>query len=38
LLATGQPLTFRQSETGVKIALPAQAPDANVSVVALRTL
>jgi alpha-L-fucosidase len=38
LLATGQPLTFRQSETGVQIDLPAQAPDANASVVALRTL
>jgi alpha-L-fucosidase len=38
LLATGQPLKFRQSEAGVAIDLPAQAPDANVSVVALRTL
>jgi alpha-L-fucosidase len=38
LLATGQPLKFRQSETGVQIDLPAQAPDANASVVALRTM
>jgi hypothetical protein len=38
LLATGQPLKFRQSETGLQIELPAQAPDPNVSVIALRTL
>jgi alpha-L-fucosidase len=38
LLATGQPLKFKQSDTGVEIGLPAQAPDANVSVVMLRTL
>jgi hypothetical protein len=38
LLATGQPLNFRQSETGAQIELPAQAPDPNVSVIALRTL
>ena len=38
LLATGQPLKFSQSEAGVQIDLPAQAPDANASVIALRTL
>jgi alpha-L-fucosidase len=38
LLATGQPLKFRQSETGLQINLPPQAPDANVSVIALKTL
>lgn len=38
LLATGQTLKFRQSETGLQMDLPAQAPDANVSVIALRTL
>ena len=38
LLATGQPLKFRQSETGVQVDLPSQAPDPNVSVIAFRTL
>jgi alpha-L-fucosidase len=38
LLATGQPLQFRQTESGLQIDLPAKAPDMNVSVVALRTL
>ena len=38
LLDTGAALQFRQSETGVEIELPPQAPDPNVSVVALRTL
>ena len=38
LLASGQPLNFRQSEQKLQIDLPAQAPDPNVSVVALRTL
>jgi len=38
LLATGQPLNFRQSEEKLQIDLPAQAPDPNVSVLALRTL
>jgi alpha-L-fucosidase len=38
LLATGQAVKFKQSETGLQIELPAQAPDANVSVIALRTL
>jgi alpha-L-fucosidase len=38
LLATGQSLKFRQSESGLQIDLPSQAPGANVSVIALRTL
>jgi alpha-L-fucosidase len=38
LLATGQPLKFRQSEAGLQIDLPAQVPDPNASVIALRTL
>lgn len=38
LLATGQPLKFTQTEDKLRIDLPATAPDANVSVVALRTL
>ncbi len=38
LLATGQPLTFRQSENGLEVDLPAAAPDPNASVVALTTL
>jgi alpha-L-fucosidase len=38
LLANGQPLKFRQSDEKLQIDLPAQAPDPNVSVVALRTL
>ncbi len=38
LLASGQPLKFHQSESGLQVDVPAQAPDANVSVVALRTL
>ncbi len=38
LIANGQPLKFRQTEAGVQIDLPPQAPDANVSVIALRTL
>ena len=38
MLATGQLLKFRQSESGIQIDLPAQAPDPNVSVLALRTL
>jgi len=37
LLANGRPLTFRQSEGKLTIDIPAQAPDANVSVIALRT-
>lgn len=38
LLATGQPLTYRQSEAGLQINLPSRAPDVDVNVVALRTL
>ncbi len=38
LLATGQPLKLRQSESELQIDLPAEAPDANASVIALRTL
>jgi hypothetical protein len=37
LLAGGKPLTFRQKEGNLQIDLPAQAPDANVSVIALTT-
>jgi alpha-L-fucosidase len=37
LLATGQPLKFRQSEGKLQIDLPSQAPDPNVSVIALTT-
>jgi alpha-L-fucosidase len=37
LLANGKPLVFRQSEGKLQIELPAQAPDANASVVALKT-
>jgi alpha-L-fucosidase len=36
LLANGQPLKIRQSEGKLQVDLPSQAPDANVSVVALR--
>jgi alpha-L-fucosidase len=36
LLANGQPLKVRQSETKLQVDLPAQAPDPNVSVIALR--
>lgn len=37
LLAQGKPLTFRQSEGKLQIDVPGQAPDANVSVIALNT-
>jgi alpha-L-fucosidase len=37
LLATGQPLKFRQTEGKLQIDLPTQAPDPNVSVIALTT-
>jgi alpha-L-fucosidase len=37
LLADGKPLTFKQTERELTISLPAQAPDPNVSVVALET-
>ena len=38
LHATGQPLRLRQTEGKLQIDLPAQAPDPNVSVIALTTL
>ncbi len=38
LLANGQLLKFRQTEGKLQIDLPPQAPDPNVSVIALRTL
>jgi alpha-L-fucosidase len=37
LLANGKPLPFRQKEGEVEIDLPPQAPDPNVSVIALMT-
>ena len=37
-LANNQPLTFQHKEHGVNIELPPQAPDPNVSVIALRTV
>ena len=37
LLANGKPLTFRQNKETVEIDIPAQAPDPNVSVIALET-
>jgi alpha-L-fucosidase len=37
LLANGQPLKFRQTEGKLQIDVPAQAPDPNVSVIALKT-
>ena len=37
LLANGKPLTFRQAEGKLTIDIPAQAPDPNVSVIALKT-
>jgi len=36
LLADGRPLTFRQTEGKLQIDVPAQAPDPNVSVIALK--
>ena len=38
LLASGKPLTFRQKEGKLQIDLPAQAPDANASVIVLTSL
>ena len=38
LLATGQRLKFQQQDAGVQLELPAQAPDVNASVIALRTI
>jgi alpha-L-fucosidase len=37
LLANGKRLSFHQSDNAVRIDLPAQAPDPNVSVIVLRT-
>jgi alpha-L-fucosidase len=37
LLATEQPLKFRQTEKTLQVDLPSPAPDPNVSVIALRT-
>jgi alpha-L-fucosidase len=37
-LATGQPLKFHQTEATLEIELPAQAPDPNVSTIAVDTL
>lgn len=37
LLANNQPLTFQQTEAGLQITLPPQAPDKSASVIALRT-
>lgn len=36
LLANGRPLTFHQSENKLQIEVPLQAPDPNVSVIALK--
>src|SRR5690348_12463378 len=38
LLAGGKPLSFRQTETKLQIDVPAQAPDVNASVIALKTI
>jgi alpha-L-fucosidase len=38
LLANGKPLSFHQSDKGIRIDLPAQAPDPNVSVIVLRAI
>jgi alpha-L-fucosidase len=38
VLATGQSLTFSQTEERLQITLPARAPDPNVSTIALTTL
>lgn len=37
-LANGQALKFQQSDQGLEIELPSQAPDPNVTVVSLKTL
>jgi alpha-L-fucosidase len=37
LLANGRPLTFRQAEGKLQIDVPAEAPDPNVSVIAIKT-
>jgi alpha-L-fucosidase len=38
LLANGQPLNFRQSDSDLRLDLPAQAPDPHANVITLRTL
>ncbi len=38
LLANGQPVKVRQTEQSIEIELPSQAPDPNVSVIAMKTL
>jgi hypothetical protein len=38
LLANNQPLRFAQTANTLSVTLPSQPPDANVSVLALRTL
>jgi hypothetical protein len=38
LLANGRLLPFKQTEQGLQIDVPQDAPDKNVSVIALRTL
>jgi len=38
LLANNQPLTFQQTEVGVQMTLPQQAPGKHVNVIAIRTL
>jgi alpha-L-fucosidase len=38
LLSNNQKLAFQQSDSGLQITLPPQAPDKDVSVIALRTL
>jgi alpha-L-fucosidase len=38
LLATGQPLKFRQTEGKLQLDLPAQAPDPNVSTITVNAL
>jgi hypothetical protein len=37
LLANGRMLTFRQTEGKLQIDLPQEAPDTNVSVIAVKT-
>jgi hypothetical protein len=37
LLANGRMLTFRQAEGKLQIDIPQQAPDANVSVIVVKT-
>ena len=37
LLANGKTLTYRQTEGNLQIDIPQEAPDANVSVIAVKT-